>query len=200
MLCMACMSYCVNRGAAAGYLCVSQACTTFSLLTSRLLTVAAAAAAVPQVGSDFAAAADSYVRRYLLRGIPSLFSDLKPLYADSAKAAALQQLFEGYAAALRSSGSLPGLLQPAANSSSNGPLRQQQPANGSSSSGSGEDNPLTWVLHYLAQHYDRLGDAESALRLNDEALQLAPEVIELLLARARILKHTGGLVITHRCQ
>ncbi|WIA19181.1 hypothetical protein OEZ85_003826 [Tetradesmus obliquus] len=146
------------------------------------------------VGSDFAAAADSYVRRYLLRGIPSLFSDLKPLYADSAKAAALQQLFEGYAAALRSSGSLPGLLQPAANSSSNGPLRQQQPANGSSSSGSGEDNPLTWVLHYLAQHYDRLGDAESALRLNDEALQLAPEVIELLLARARILKHTGDMV------
>eukprot|EP00883_Tetradesmus_obliquus_P003971 jgi/Sobl393_1/14285/SZX72387.1 len=147
------------------------------------------------VGSDFVAAADSYVRRYLLRGIPSLFSDLKPLYADSAKAAALQQLFEGYAAALRSSGSLPALLQPASNSS-NGPLQQQQAANGSSSSGSGsgEDNPLTWVLHYLAQHYDRLGDAESALRLNYEALQLAPEVIELLLARARILKHTGDMV------
>lgn len=35
-------------------------------------------------------AADSYVRRFISRGIPSLFSDLKPLYADSTKAAALQ--------------------------------------------------------------------------------------------------------------
>jgi peptide alpha-N-acetyltransferase len=149
-----------------------------------------------QVGEDFVAAADSYVRRYLLRGIPSLFSDLKPLYADSAKAAALQQLFDSYAASLRSSDSLPALIRQAADSSSsssssNGPLQQQQqPANGSSSSG--EDNPLTWVLHYQAQHYDRLGDREAALRLNGEALELAPDVIELLLARARILKHTGG--------
>jgi peptide alpha-N-acetyltransferase len=149
-----------------------------------------------QVAADFAAAADSYVRRYLLRGIPSLFSDLKPLYADSAKAAALQQLFDSYAASLRSSGSLPALIRQAnSTSSSNGPLQQQQPANGSSSSSSssGEDNPLTWVLHYLAQHYDRLGDCEAALKLNAEALELAPGVIELLLARARILKHTGGL-------
>jgi peptide alpha-N-acetyltransferase len=144
-----------------------------------------------QVGDDFLAAADSYVRRYLLRGIPSLFSDLKPLYADSAKAAALQQLFDGYAASLRSSGSLPAVMRQT--ESSNGPLQQQQQqqANGSSSS-SGEDNPLTWVLHYLAQHWDRLGDREAALKLNGEALELAPGVIELLLARARILKHTGG--------
>jgi peptide alpha-N-acetyltransferase len=152
----------------------------------------AVVAACVQVGEDFAAAADSYVRRYLLRGIPSLFSDLKPLYADSAKAAALQQLFDSYAASLRSSGSLPALIRQAdSTSSSNGPL-QQQPANGSSSS-SGEDNPLTWVLHYLAQHYDRLGDREAALKLNADALELAPGVIELLLARARILKHTGKL-------
>jgi peptide alpha-N-acetyltransferase len=162
-----------------------------------MLPAAAAAAgfANVQVGSDFVAAADSYVRRYLLRGIPSLFSDLKPLYVDAAKAAALQQLFESYAASLRSSGSLPALIRDSSSSSnsSNGPL-QQQPANGSSSSssGSGEYNPLTWVLHYLAQHFDRLGDQEAALRLNAEALELAPGVIELLLARARILKHTGG--------
>jgi peptide alpha-N-acetyltransferase len=76
-------------------------------------------------------------------------------------------------------------------SSSNGPSA----ANGViSSSASGEDNPLTWVLHYLSQHYDRLGATAKALEASDAALGLAPSVIELLLARAKILKHAGDAV------
>ncbi len=31
-------------------------------------------------GADFEAAADSYVRKYLTKGVPSLFMDLRPLY------------------------------------------------------------------------------------------------------------------------
>lgn len=38
-----------------------------------------------QEGDDFVAATDAYVRRYLRRGIPSLFSDLKPLYKQPGK-------------------------------------------------------------------------------------------------------------------
>lgn len=68
----------------------------------------------PQEGDAFTAAADSYVRRYLLRGIPSLFSDLKPLYASSAKAALLGQLFERHAASLQASNALPPLAGGAA--------------------------------------------------------------------------------------
>ena len=33
-----------------------------------------------QVGQAFADAADQYVRKFLNNGVPSLFSDLKPLY------------------------------------------------------------------------------------------------------------------------
>eukprot|EP00879_Flechtneria_rotunda_P018513 GHRR01019426.1.p1 GENE.GHRR01019426.1~~GHRR01019426.1.p1 ORF type:complete len:181 (+),score=71.78 GHRR01019426.1:1425-1967(+) len=76
--------------------------------------------------------------------------------------------------------------------------RQQQPngvAVGSSNGdSSGEDNPLVWVLHYLAQHYDKLGGQAKAVRASNEALCLAPTLIELLLARARVLKHAGDLV------
>jgi peptide alpha-N-acetyltransferase len=57
----------------------------------------------------------------LLRGIPSLFSDLKPLYRSSSKAAALGQLFEGYAASLKASGTLPPLQD-------GGSGQEQQPA------------------------------------------------------------------------
>lgn len=39
-----------------------------------------------QTGDAFTAAADAYVRRFLQKGIPSLFTDLKSLYANAAKA------------------------------------------------------------------------------------------------------------------
>ena len=39
-----------------------------------------------QTGHAFAAAADMYVRRFLQKGIPSLFTDLKSLYSNPAKA------------------------------------------------------------------------------------------------------------------
>jgi peptide alpha-N-acetyltransferase len=141
---------------------------------------------VLQAGAEFVAAADAYVRRFIDRGIPSLYSDLKPLYADSSKAAALQELFEGYAAALRASGSMPPLQQGGAGSSSSSDNNNNRPpsssssssngaaaangtssSNGAGSSSSGEDNPLTWVLHYLSQHYDGLGQTAKALEVRD---------------------------------
>lgn len=140
---------------------------------------------VLQAGAEFVAAADAYVRRFISRGIPSLFSDLKPLYADTTKAAALQELFEGYAAALRTTGSMPPLQQGASSSSHSSDNNNNRPpsssssssngpaaANGTSSSNgagssSGEDNPLTWVLHYLSQHYDGLGQTAKALQVRE---------------------------------
>lgn len=136
---------------------------------------------VLQAGAEFVSAADAYVRRFIDRGIPSLFSDLKPLYADTTKAAALQELFEGYAAALRTTGSMPP-LHPAASSSSSDSNNNRPPSSSSSSSNgpaavngtsssngagssSGEDNFLTWVLHYLSQHYDGLGQTAKALQV-----------------------------------
>jgi|EP01049_Picozoa_sp_SAG25_P010591 hypothetical protein len=37
------------------------------------------------VGEEFASRLSAYVKRYLRRGIPSLFADLKALYADAEK-------------------------------------------------------------------------------------------------------------------
>ena len=40
---------------------------------------------VGQAGDEFATRLSAYVKRYLRRGIPSLFTDLKALYTDEAK-------------------------------------------------------------------------------------------------------------------
>ncbi|GBF95135.1 N-alpha-acetyltransferase auxiliary subunit [Raphidocelis subcapitata] len=52
-------------------------------------------------GEAFSAAADSFCRRYILRGIPSLFSALRPLYGDASKVQLIDKLFADYEAALR---------------------------------------------------------------------------------------------------
>ena len=64
--------------------------------------------------AEFSAVAEAYVRRPLERGVPSLFSDLRPLYADAAKAEALGKLMESLQAAVDSTGKLPALSAAAA--------------------------------------------------------------------------------------
>lgn len=56
---------------------------------------------------DFLARLDAYVRPLVVKGVPSTFSDVKPLYADAAKVAAIARLFALYTAALDATGDLP---------------------------------------------------------------------------------------------
>ncbi|KAL4451836.1 hypothetical protein ABPG75_007498 [Micractinium tetrahymenae] len=129
-------------------------------------------------GEEFVAAADAYVRRYLLRGIPSLFSDMKPLYRSASKAALLGQLFERLAASLEQSGALPPLQ-----GAEGCEQQQQQPA----------PQALVWTLFYLAQHHDKLGNTGEALRLVDRCIEHTPTLIEAYVAKARFLKHAGDV-------
>lgn len=139
-------------------------------------------------GEEFRSLADTYVRRYLTSGIPSLFADLKPLYRDAAKAATLQQLFHGYLDALTSTGALPPLAAPpgggAAAAASGGKERAE-------AGEKKEPQTLSWVLLYLAQHYDLMGDSEAALRYVDGAARHTPTIIECYSIKARLLKHMG---------
>lgn len=56
---------------------------------------------------DFFARLDAYVRPMVVKGVPSTFSDIKPLYADATKVAAIARLFAFYTAALDATGELP---------------------------------------------------------------------------------------------
>lgn len=130
--------------------------------------------------AQFVARIDEYVRPFLRRGIPSLFSDIKPLYEDGTKAKAFGNLFERFVKAVEGSenGSLPTLT----------PMHEQQECEQVKVEPS---CTLLWVLHFLAQHYDRLGMREVALATIEKAISVAPETVECYLVKARILKHLG---------
>jgi tetratricopeptide (TPR) repeat protein len=118
-------------------------------------------------GDRFKAAFARYVPPYLRKGIPSLFSDLKPLYKSPAKAAAIEEVMLANLASLEAGQTLPGsdAIEP----------------------------PVTilWVLEFLANHFDKRGDPVRALELADRALAYTPTVIDLHLTKARIYKHAG---------
>lgn len=67
-------------------------------------------------------------------------------------------------------------------------------------SSTSDANPqaIVWVLYYLSLHYDLLGKHELALERVSEALNHTPSVMELELARSKVLKHVGDLPGTIR--
>ncbi|KAF9690047.1 hypothetical protein SADUNF_Sadunf01G0155300 [Salix dunnii] len=120
-------------------------------------------------GDKFRKAADNYIRPLLTKGVPSLFSDLSPLYDHSGKADILEKLILELENSLRISGGYPG-------------RSEKEPP-----------STLLWTLFLLAQHYDRRGQHDVALSKIDEAIEHTPTVIDLYSVKSRILKHAGDL-------
>ena len=50
-----------------------------------------------------------------------------------------------------------------------------------------------WVLHYLAQHCNKLGNTCQALEAIDQAIELDPGIIELYSIKSKVLKKAGNL-------
>ncbi|RKP06374.1 NMDA receptor-regulated protein 1 [Thamnocephalis sphaerospora] len=120
-------------------------------------------------GDAFRTRASAYVRTMLRKGVPSLFVNLKPLYADSERAAIIEDIMLAQQKSLKENSTLVGedIKEP----------------------------PTTylWTQYYLAQHYDRKGDIECALALVNETIAHTPTLVELYMTKARILKHAGDL-------
>jgi peptide alpha-N-acetyltransferase len=55
-------------------------------------------------GRAFETLVDEYLRRSLTKGVPPLFLDLKPLYADAEKAKTIERLVLGYVESLKKNG------------------------------------------------------------------------------------------------
>ncbi|KAG6425966.1 hypothetical protein SASPL_110177 [Salvia splendens] len=118
----------------------------------------------------FRSVAENYVRPFLTKGVPSLFSDLSPLYDHPGKAYILEQLITELENAIKTTGAYPGRVD------------KEPPST------------LMWILFYLAQHYDRRCQYDVALKKIEEAIEHTPTVIDLYSVKSRILKHVGDPV------
>ena len=125
-------------------------------------------------GDDFRIAADQYLQRLLHKGIPSLFANIKALYADATKKTIIQELAESYAG---------GTHTPLANGSAN------KKTNGYASSFE------SFTYYFLAQHYNYhlSRNLTKAMYYIDKALELSPESLDFHMTKARIWKHYGDL-------
>jgi hypothetical protein len=121
------------------------------------------------VGDDFTAAAAPYVTAAIKKGVPSLFKNLRDLYADADKAARLEALLLGMEAQLREH-----LRFTAADEPDSAP-----------------PSAPVWLWMYLAHHYDYLGDAARALGYVDLAATHTPTLLDIYMLKGTIYKHAG---------
>ncbi|CAK7229787.1 hypothetical protein SEUCBS140593_007364 [Sporothrix eucalyptigena] len=128
-------------------------------------------------GDLFRERARKYLFPMLDRGIPSLFANLKHLYADDNKKVVVPALVEEYLASA-----------PAAAADA---LTQQNGDAPKSDSSKGEGA----ALYFLAQHYNyhQTRDLDKADEYCDKAIALDATSVDFQMTKARIWKHRGDL-------
>jgi N-alpha-acetyltransferase 15/16, NatA auxiliary subunit len=130
------------------------------------------------VGDEFQQLMDKYLRRALTKGIPPLFKELKHIFdGNKQKLQITQQLVLDYAHNLaKTSYYNPKDIE------NDGEIEKEAPTT------------LLWVFYYLAQHYDYIGDTETALLYINKAIDYTPTLVELYMIKAKIYKHGGNIV------
>jgi len=126
------------------------------------------------------AAADSYIRRKLRSGIPSLYSDLLPLYKNPDKVALLSQLLESMVASLEAKNEFAA--------------SEEEPS-------PKVESPMVimWMWKLLANHYERTGEPLKAIEFVNKAITHTPSCVELYLCKGRIYKHHGNTKAAAEC-
>uniref|UniRef100_A0A915BNH6 Acetyltransferase n=2 Tax=Parascaris univalens TaxID=6257 RepID=A0A915BNH6_PARUN len=122
-------------------------------------------------GAEFEKQLVSYLIVGLRKGVPSLFKNLVPLYADCEKVQLLERTLIEFVKRLEENGYRNGSLDESAL----------------------PESPTTvlWLYYLLAQHYDKLGSVQQAHTYIDRAIQHTPTLIELYMVKAKIYKHAG---------
>ncbi|GAX81967.1 hypothetical protein CEUSTIGMA_g9395.t1 [Chlamydomonas eustigma] len=161
---------------------MSSACRRIPLDFTPVLHTSEAIGSADYSSCPFTACADAYVKPYLRKGVPSLFMDIRPLYKDNYKREAVQDLFQRYSTALKEKSTFSLTQAPAVNGTDS-----------ASAENAAAESPLVrvWVLYFLAQHYDYIGDFSQALSHVNEAIAHTPTLVELYNAKAKIMKHAG---------
>lgn len=132
-------------------------------------------------GEVFASKLKEYVVPRLRKGIPSLFTDLKPLYADAEKVATIEKTLLDYLRSLEEAEKYYDAKKYSIDEDADKAHPFESPV------------VTMWTTFFLAQHYDNIGNSETALSFIDRAIKHTPTIIDLYIAKGRIYKHAGDL-------
>ena len=110
-----------------------------------------------------------YIRSPLRKGVPSLSSDLRPLYADPQKANAIDAIINETVSSLKAHLCFPG-----------GKSKSESPAT------------LLWALLLKAENELSLRGPEEALRVADECIEHTPTALDSYVTKARALGELGA--------
>jgi peptide alpha-N-acetyltransferase len=120
-------------------------------------------------GATFEKLLDEYLRFAIRKGMCPMFRNIRQVYSDPAKVGIVEKLANSYLASLTA---------------------------GNKFDAAGEVQPPTcfvWASYFAAQHFDKTGDHVKAMEVIDAAIAHTPTVLELYMAKAKILKHAGNL-------
>ncbi|KAJ1920547.1 hypothetical protein H4219_001246 [Mycoemilia scoparia] len=120
-------------------------------------------------GDEFRKMAESLTISAFRKEIPSHFNSMKVLYSDQQKEKAMREVVEGILQSLERTGSVPN------------------------SQNKEEPSCRYWAEYYLSQHYDFVGEHDLALKIIAGLIESSDPSTELLMAKAKILKHIGNL-------
>ncbi|KAJ3416121.1 N-alpha-acetyltransferase 16, NatA auxiliary subunit [Chytridiales sp. JEL 0842] len=121
-------------------------------------------------GDRFKVMIDSYLRPLFRKGVPSLFVSIKDLYVDEEKKQIVEETVLSYVDSLKAVKRF---------SKTEDDETVEPPS------------ALLWVYYFLAQHFDYIRNNQKALQYIEEAIKHTPTLVELLMTKARILKHAG---------
>ncbi|GMT19158.1 hypothetical protein PFISCL1PPCAC_10455, partial [Pristionchus fissidentatus] len=124
-------------------------------------------------GDDLRRRMHEWITNGLRKGIPSLFKSLIPFYSSADKWAMIESLLLEYVKRIEEKGYMNGCLDPEDTTHYESPTT------------------VVWLYALLSQHYDRLRLSGPALMYIERALSHTPTLIELLMIKAKIHKHSG---------
>jgi len=140
-------------------------------------------------GERFDRRCDTYLRKRLRKGIPSLFRMIRPLYFSPGKAEQIGALLTSYSKHLQEEISWFG------------PEPGQDAAACKKPTFEIEEAPPSLLFTFLvtAEHFDYMGEPEKGLEIADKAIQHTPTFVEIYSSKARIYKHAGDLTASAKC-
>ncbi|VDM34120.1 unnamed protein product [Hydatigera taeniaeformis] len=137
-------------------------------------------------GDEFGFHVDIFMRKYLRKGVPNLFVQLKRFYKSDARRTTLENLYLTYRANLDDHGTLGPV--------SYGKLKSPY------SDDAAIEPPSTslWLNYLIAQHYNFMRQTQKALIVVSKEIDINPTIVDLYVLKAEIYRDAGDIITASR--